>query len=96
MQKIFRISLFLSFILVFNITTLYTSVTHNHQFSWVEDESCSAYLISVSQNSDTFSFTVNHPNITSNEKVLDFQKSDLFLNFEYKNILSTRAPPAIN
>lgn len=95
MQKIIRISIYLSVLAFYNLTTLYIGVIHDHKFEWTDDETCSAYLISVSQNSDTFSFTVNYSNITSNEKIFDFQNSDLIPNFEYTNIFTTRAPPDI-
>ena len=94
MQKFIRISIYLSVIAFYNLTTLYTAVIHDHKFKWTDDESCSAYLISVSQNSDTFSFSVNHTLNTSNEHILNFQNSDSFQHFEFKNILSTRAPPS--
>lgn len=93
MQKIIRISIYLSILVFYNLTTLYTAVVHNHQFKWNDDESCSAYLISISQNSDTFTFSVNHTINASSEKIVNFQNSNAFIKFDINNTLSTRAPP---
>lgn len=94
MQKIIRISLYLSVLAFYNITTLYTAVIHDHKFKWTDDESCPAYIISVSQISDTFSFSVNNTIYTSNEKIIDFQSTETFQHFEFNNSLCTRAPPS--
>jgi hypothetical protein len=95
MQKIIRYSLYLSILLFYNLTTLYTSVVHDHQFSWTEEESCSAYVISISQNSDTFTFSINQLVKTPDVDLLDFQSYDKDLSFEFINIFSERAPPYV-
>jgi len=67
---------------------------HDHQFSWTEDESCSAYIISVSHNSDTFPFTLKQNIKASDEGIYNFQSCDIYLSFEIKSIFSARAPPS--
>ena len=94
MNRIIRITLYLSILAFYNLTTLYTAVVHNHLFSWTEDESCSAYIISLTQNSDTSPFSINHYNKISNEAIYNFQFYNSYLSFEIKNILFARAPPS--
>ncbi len=95
MHKFICITLYLSILAFYNLTTLYTAVIHNHQFSWTEEESCPAYIISITQNSDTFPFSINHIVKTPNFDLLDFQTHDRDLSFETTNIFSKRAPPDI-
>ena len=94
MSRIIRITLYLSILAFYNLTTFYTAVVHNHQFSWTEDDSCSAYIISLTQNSDTFPFSLNHNIKSFNQGIYNFQSCDSYLSFEIKNIFSARAPPA--
>jgi len=94
MSRIIRITLYLSILAFYNLTTLYTAVVHNHQFSWTEDESCPAYIISLTQNSDTFPFSINHNVKASNEEIYNFQSCNIYLNFEINNVFSARAPPS--
>jgi hypothetical protein len=95
MRKIIRTSLYLSILLFYNLTSLYSSVIHDHQFSWIEDESCSSYIISISQNSDTFHFCNNFNFQFSNEKKLNFKKHESGFGIKFKNSLFSRAPPIV-
>lgn len=96
MQKILRISIYISVIAFYNLTTLYTGVVHNHQFTWTDDESCSAYLISVSQISDTFPFAINQTKNNLDITIIYIQNCEIFSKFEFINIFSTRAPPSLS
>ena len=93
MQKILRISIYISVLAFYNLTTLYTGVIHEHKFSWTDDESCSAYLISVSHNSDTSPFVIFQTKNNLDAEIINFQDRGLLLNFDFINISSTRAPP---
>ena len=80
--------------LFYNLTIFYTAVVHDHQFSWKGDESCNAYIISISQHSDPVE--LDKGNCFSS---LDFEivKNPLLVlnyNFEYITNISSRAPPA--
>jgi len=93
MHKIIRISLYLIILLIYNITTLYTSSVHNHQFSWTDEENCPAYIISTTQISDTFSFSINQTLKTPKVDLLEYQIYDIDFNFNLISIFSKRAPP---
>ena len=93
MQKVIRYSIYLSILLFYNLTTLYTSAVHNHQFNWTDEESCSAYIISISQNSDTFPFNPDSSIKISQTDCINFQNYNTDLSFDIINIFSERAPP---
>jgi len=95
MHKILRFSLYLIILLVYNITTLYTSSVHNHNFTWDYEESCSAYVISISQNSDTFPFSETANVTTPDFSVFDLRNYDTILEIEFLCNILERAPPSI-
>jgi len=93
MHKVLRYSIYLIILLFYSVTTLYISVVHNHQFEWTDEESCSAYIISISQNSDTFPFSPDSSIKISNTDFINFQFCNTDLSFDIINIISERAPP---
>ena len=95
MHKIIRFSLYLVVILIYNFTTLYTSSVHNHNFTWTDEESCSAYIISISQNSDTFPFLIYHDIRVPNISYLNINKFETTLDLESFCNKSKRAPPPV-
>ena len=94
MQKIAKYLLYFSIFLFYNLTTLYTTVVHDHEFSWTHEESCPAYIISVSHNSDTFAFNTDSILDFTNSDFLFPQNYDTILEYEIINTFSERAPPS--
>ena len=96
MKKLFRFSIYIFVLLSYNITAIYTSSVHDHQFTWTEEESCAAYIISASQNSDTYPFSINHNLSPSEVNIFNFQSLEFYANVEIKKNILSRAPPSIN
>ena len=93
MQKVLRYTIYLSILLFYNLTTLYSAVTHDHDFTWKYEESCSAYVISISQNSDTYPFSSDYISQFSPTEHINFKNNDINVSFENWNTFSERAPP---
>jgi hypothetical protein len=94
MQNIRRFALYISIILFYNFTTLYTGSIHDHQFSWTDEETCLANIISISQLSDTFPFIINQDYKNLNISFLNFTLFDSISELEIIYIYSERAPPS--
>ncbi len=93
MPKYFSKFFLVKILVIYTTLIFYTEIMHHHSFSWIESESCDAYLLSISQNSD---------NSTFNQKIELNPNQELFIvlpenDFEYYFYLteqnSTRAPP---
>jgi len=93
MQKLLKYILHISVLFFFNVTTLYTGTVHNHQFSWTYQESCPVFILSVTLNSDTYTFDINTNTNPTDEDIFNFQSSNSNLSFEIKNDYLSRAPP---
>ena len=94
MHKFIRYILYINILLLYNITTLYSSSVHNHQFSWTEVETCSAYIISISQKADTFPLLPDRDTCTPNISYLDVTKYNSISDLEFLCNISQRAPPS--
>jgi hypothetical protein len=94
MNKIIKYLIYISILLVYNLTTVYAAVTHNHDFSWKYEESCPAYIISISHFSDTFIFSTDNCLKFPKTDIINFLKYDSDLNFEFISLYSERAPPS--
>ena len=88
-----RTTLFIGFLLLYNVITIYSSVAHDHQFSWTDEESCSAYITSISHNSDTSPFSENQLIKIPNISLFNIQTYTEQIDFEFTTIFSKRAPP---
>lgn len=96
MNKPLRFAIYISILLIYNLTTLYSASVHNHRFSWEDSESCNAYIISISQHSDTYPFAINlitqipQIDLLNLKSYQDDLSIDIIFNF------SNRAPPALD
>jgi hypothetical protein len=74
---------------------LFANILHNHPFTWQETDTCPAYIISTTQNSDTFPLNINDSLNSLDENIFNFQSYNSYLSFEIKNNFLSRAPPSL-
>jgi len=93
MKNLARFSLYIIILLVYNFTALYTGNVHDHEFTWTHEDDCPAYIISTTQNSDTFSFSIDHNLCTYRVDYFCFQTLDFESSLEINENILSRAPP---